>query len=159
HYDHLARLLRLKRSGFHHSSVEGGTTQPRPRRVGRAGSTISFEPKRFKCFIDMSEMNIEGAQSIDICRGKFCRDPGFGLDIFGECPLARPRFHRGALDSFISSFSVRARTREREQDRLTEVQSFCEREILLHPLGINLEPLDYIAQFVEHIIDQNARVW
>ena len=75
----------------------------------------------------MLEMSVEGAKSIDLGRRKFCGDFGLSFDVFRECPLTFSSFHRGALDSFISSFSVRARAGEREQDRLTEVKAFCQR--------------------------------
>src|SRR5207253_9412720 len=101
-----------------------------------------LQAERFECLIDMFEVDVERAKSIDLLRGKFGADFRFDFHVFGESPLAFPSFHRRALHRFISRFALRSSAGEREQDRLAEVKSFCDFKVLSHSLGINLQPLD-----------------
>ena len=89
---------------------------------------------------------------------KACGDFRFAFCVFGECPVALPCFHGGSLHGFICGFAFRACAREREQDRLAEIQTFGQGEILRHSIRINLQLFDHVTQFREHVIEQDAGV-
>ena len=115
-----------------------------------------FQPERPECFVDVREMDVEGAEAIDFFGGQFRCDLRLGFDVVGECPLAFPRFHGGALDGLVGGLALRAGAGEREQDRLAVVKTFGHFKILLHPFGIDLEALDEVAQLDQHEIEQDA---
>src|SRR5207253_3873432 len=115
-------------------------TALKPGQVTRLVDLLQAE--RFECLIDMFEVDIERAKSIDLLGGKFGADFRFGFHVFGKTALAFPSFHRRALHRFISCFALRSGAGEREQDRLAEIKSLRDFKVLSHSLGINLQPLD-----------------
>src|SRR5439155_23661157 len=100
-----------------------------------------IQAKRGKCHIDMLEMNIQRAKAIDLRLGKSRRDLRFAFYVFSECPLSFPSLHGRALHCFVRALAFCTCASEREQDRLTEIQTFRQLEILLHPLGIDLQAI------------------
>src|SRR5205807_2067209 len=82
------------------------------------------------------EVNIQRAKLVDLGRGKPARDVWFAFHVFGKRPFAIPSFHGGALHCFIRIFAFRARACQSQQDRLAEIQTLRERQILCHSLWI-----------------------
>ena len=64
-----------------------------------------LQAEGFECFVDMLEVNVERAKSIDLVRRKFCHDFRLGFYVLRESPLTFPRFHRRPLHGFISDFA------------------------------------------------------
>ena len=83
-----------------------------------------LQTERFERFIDMFEMNVEGAKAVNLLFGKFSADLEFLFGVLGKAPLAFPSFHRRALDRFVRGFALGAGARKREQDRLAVIQTF-----------------------------------
>ncbi len=134
------------------------TRVSRIKTLGYLQPTALFQTKRFECRIDMLEMNVERAKSIDLRCGKPRGDFRFAFHVLGKCPLAFPSFHSRALHCFVCAFAFYTCAREREQDRLAEIQTLCHSEILPHPLGINVQVFHKVAQFHQHVIEENARI-
>ena len=48
------------------------------------------------------------------------------------------------------------RARQRQQDRLTEIQAFAQLEVLLHALRINLQTFHELCQLGQHVVEKSG---
>ncbi len=80
-------------------------------------------------------------------------------DKLHEVGLLVPRAHRVTLDDAIGVVARQPRVDESEQETMTEEQMVARIEISPHPFGMDDKAVDDPAEPVEHVIEDEERVW